>query len=139
MNSRLLWAPSGDSFKKLLVTSSSRSICSTSRRNAGSSLQAESSNAIRSPPVFSRAAWNSSTTLFHCSGCIALAKLHLESLGPDLPFQPGARGSPVSFYRDGRYFEEVGGFFHREPAKVSQLHDLPLAGIHLFQPVERDV
>jgi hypothetical protein len=42
-------------------------------------------------------------------------------------------------HRGKRYSDGLGGLLEGQAPKISMLHDLPLTGVHRFQPLQRFV
>src|SRR5215469_13667676 len=100
---------------------------STCRRNSRSPSQASSSKLARCFGSHSEVRWNSSSICAQRSG----VKNHLPAM--HLAVQPGLSHFQITAYRYGRNFERLRDLFHRQPAKISELHRLALPWIELFE------
>src|SRR5262249_20198773 len=112
--------------------------CATSKAltascSLGSSAQASARKAARSAGSRSSAAWKRSSIWAKRSGEFIRKRPHSFQFVA----QPGARETPVSFYRRVRESQRFGCFRHRQPAEETQFHDTAVLWIGLRQTVQR--
>src|SRR5260221_7560193 len=98
----------------------------TSRSRASSPPQADFRNAWHSSGSWSRAAWNTSSTLFQRS-------VFMRIVATELAVNPRFGRSPVALDGDGRYLQHLSRLLHTNPAKKTHLDNPHFARVELRQ------